>query len=57
MIMAIHRHWKQQQGNYVGMTEAEMDAADPKELAAKVKKATDILYQVFKTSFIIYFKL
>merc|ERR1711994_43643 len=32
-------------GNYVGMTEAEMDAADPKELAAKVKKAEDILYQ------------
>merc|ERR1719293_212754 len=32
-------------GNYVGMTEAEMDAADPKELAAKVKKAADILYQ------------
>ena len=30
------------------MTEAEMDAADPKELAAKVKKAEDILYQVFK---------
>ena len=27
----------------MGMTEAEMDAADPKELAAKVKKATDIL--------------
>ena len=34
------------QGNYVGMTEAEMDAADPKELAAKVAKATDILYKV-----------
>merc|ERR1712233_215068 len=32
-------------GNYVGMTEAEMDSADPKELAAKVKKAEDILYQ------------
>merc|ERR1712012_595790 len=32
-------------GNYVGMTEAEMDAADPKELAAKVAKATDILYK------------
>merc|ERR1719397_975421 len=32
-------------GNYLGMTEAEMDAADPKELAAKVKNATDILYQ------------
>ena len=30
----------------MGMTEAEMDAADPKELAAKVKNATDILYQV-----------
>ena len=24
----------------------EMDAADPKELAAKVAKATDILYKV-----------
>ena len=34
------------QGNYVGMTEAEMDAADPKELAAKVAKATEILYKV-----------
>ena len=31
------------------MTEAEMEAADPKELAAKVKKAEDILYQVIKT--------
>ena len=31
------------------MTEAEMDAADPKELATKVKKAEDILYQVRKT--------
>ena len=30
------------------MTEAEMDAADPKDLAAKVKNATDILYQVIK---------
>ena len=39
------------------MTEAEMDAADPKELAAKVKKATDILYQVSKTLFIICFEL
>ena len=28
------------------MTEAEMEAADPKELAAKVQEATDILYQV-----------
>ena len=28
------------------MTEAEMDATDPKELAAKVAKATDILYKV-----------
>ena len=25
-----------------------MDAADPKDLAAKVKNATDILYQVIK---------
>ena len=28
------------------MTEAEMDKADPKELAAKVAKATEILYKV-----------
>ena len=39
------------------MTEAEMDSADPKELAAKVKNATDILYQVLNTLFIIYFEL
>lgn len=32
-------------GNYVGMSEAEMAAADPKVLAAKVKAAADILYQ------------
>merc|ERR1711973_1022381 len=32
-------------GNYVGMTEEEMDKADPAELAAKVEKAKNILYQ------------
>ena len=36
------------QGNYVGMTEAEMDKADKKELATKVENANDILYQVNK---------
>ena len=41
-----HHDDKHGQGNYVGMTEAEMDAADPKELAAKVAKATEILYKV-----------
>ena len=30
----------------MGMSEAEMAAADPKVLAAKVKAAADILYQV-----------
>merc|ERR1711942_597554 len=32
-------------GNYVGMTEAEMDKADKAELAAKVENAKNILYQ------------
>merc|ERR1712212_1245064 len=32
-------------GNYVGMTEEEMDKADKAELAAKVEKAKNILYQ------------
>lgn len=32
-------------GNYVGMTEEEMEEADPEEVATKVKKATEILYQ------------
>jgi len=32
-------------GNYVGMTEAEMAAADPAEVAAKVEAATEILYK------------
>ena len=34
------------QGNYVGMTEAEMDKADKAELAAKVENAKNILCQV-----------
>jgi len=32
-------------GNYVAMTEEEMDKADPAELAAKVEHATNLLYQ------------
>jgi len=32
-------------GNYVGMTEADMAAADPKELELKVEKARQILYK------------
>jgi len=32
-------------GNYVGMTEAEMDAADPAVLEAKVEAARATLYQ------------
>ena len=44
--MTDHHDDNHEQGNYVGMTEAEMDAADPKELAAKVAKATEILYKV-----------
>ena len=31
------------QGNYVGLTEADMDKMDPKELEAKVEKARKIL--------------
>ena len=46
LICSDHHDDKHGQGNYVGMTEAEMDAADPKELAAKVAKATEILYKV-----------
>ena len=32
----------------MGMTEADMDKADKKELAAKVENAKSILYQVKK---------
>jgi len=32
-------------GNYVGMTESEMQSADPKELEEKVAKARQILYK------------
>merc|ERR1711936_244722 len=32
-------------GNYVGMTEEDMEKADKEELAAKIDKARDILYQ------------
>jgi len=32
-------------GNYVGMTEEDMETADQEELAAKIDKARDILYQ------------
>ena len=35
-------------GNYVGMTEAEMEKADKEELATKVENAKNILYQVRK---------
>ena len=41
------------QGNYVGMTEDEMNEMNPVELRAKVENATRILYQVqiiFKSS-------
>ena len=31
------------QGNYVGLTEEDMDKMDPKELEAKVEKARKIL--------------
>ena len=34
------------QGNYVGMTEAEMEKMDKKELAAKIEHATNLMYQV-----------
>ena len=34
------------QGNYVGMTEEEMAKSDPALLAAKIKRAQEILYKV-----------
>ena len=34
------------QGNYVGMTEEEMAKCDPALLAAKIKRAQEILYKV-----------
>ena len=34
------------QGNYVGMTEAEMERADPRELSSKIDNARNILYKV-----------
>jgi hypothetical protein len=34
------------QGNYVGMTEAELETANPQLLEAKLSEARSILYQV-----------
>ena len=34
------------QGNYVGMTEAEMEKCDPVQLEKKIENARNILYKV-----------